>query len=139
VIFTRIVLHLGGVMSSLALVSPAFTGPMKSIFGVYGGLAAGHDSVRIAEAANHRIAVKIKLYYSNGHTCQLSADGLWIADHVGIVARGLDADHPCRLNLFFESRRVRLQDEGLQCAPVYCGTRGKLDEASLPKLNRDRK
>lgn len=112
---------------------------MRSVFGVYGNPAAGHDSVRIAEAANHRIAVKIKLYYSNGHTCQLSADGPWIADHVGIVAQGLDADHPCRLNLFFENHRVRLQDEGLQCAPVYCGTRGKLDEASLPKLSPNRK
>ncbi|MGB6941748.1 MAG: hypothetical protein WBE37_05100 [Bryobacteraceae bacterium] len=112
---------------------------MRSIFGVYGQPTAGHDSIRIAKAANRQIAVNIKLYYANGHTCQLTADGQWMRDHIGIVAQGLDANHPCRLNLFFEDHRVRLRDEGLQCAPVYCGTRGKLDDASLPKLGADRK
>jgi hypothetical protein len=126
-------------MSSFPSLSPAFTEPLKSIFGLYGEPKAGHDSVRIAEAANRRIAVNIKLYYSNGHTCQLSTDGQWVGDRVAVAAEGLDADHPCRLNLFFENHRVRLEDQGLQCAPVYCGTRGKLDGASLPKFSRDRK
>jgi hypothetical protein len=37
------------------------------------------------------------------------------------------------LNVFFDKGRVRLRDEGYRCAPVYCGTRGKLDDVSLPK------
>ncbi len=128
-----------GVLTSFPSLSPAFTSPMKSIFGVYGEPTAGHDSIRIAKAANRQIAVNIQLYYANGHTCRLTADGQWMGDHVGIVAEGMDAKHPCRLNMFFENHRVRLQDQGSQCAPVYCGTRGKLDDASLPKLRPDRK
>jgi hypothetical protein len=69
----------------------------------------------------------------------MNMDGKWSQDHVAVVADGLDADRPCKLNLFFENRRVLLTDDGLQCAPVYCGTRGKLDKVSLPKFGSNRK
>jgi len=124
-----------GVISAIS----APTHPIKSVFGVYGQLTPGHDSIQVTEKAHDRIGVNLKLYYSNGHTCQLNQDGEWSADHVAIVAEGLDANRPCRLNLFFENRRVLLKDEGFQCAPVYCGTRGKLDNVNLPKFNSSHK
>ncbi len=127
------------VQGSLPLVTQAFTGPARSVFGVYGQPAAGHDFIRVTEKANHRIGVSLKLYYANGHTCQLNEEGQWSEDHVAIVAQGLNANQPCRLDLFFEDHRVLLKDEGLQCAPVYCGTRGKLDGASLPRFSPHRK
>jgi hypothetical protein len=108
--------------------------PPKSIFGVYGRPAAGHDSIRVTERADGKIRVALKLYYSNGHTCQLTDDGEWREDRLAIVADGLDPSHPCRLSIFFDKSGVLLKDEGFQCAPVYCGTRGKLDNVSLPKL-----
>jgi hypothetical protein len=126
-------------VSSLPLVTWGFAGPLKSVFGIYGQPAAGHDFVRITEKANNRIGVNLKLYYSNGHTCQLNKDGKWSDDHVAIIAEALNANQPCRLNLFFENHRVLLKDDGLQCAPVYCGTRGKLDDTSLPKFSPNRK
>jgi len=126
-------------LSSLPVVSQGLARPVKSIFGVYGQATAGHDSVRLTEKANDRIGVNLKLYFSNGHTCQLNQDGKWSEDHVEVVAAGLDANRPCRLNLFFENGRVLLKDEGSLCAPVYCGTRGKLDQASLPKFTPNRK
>ena len=128
-----------GALSSLPAVSQGLTRPIKSIFGVYGQPTAGHDSIEVTEKANDRIGVHLKLYYSNGHTCQMNKDGEWSGDHVAIVAEGLDANRPCRLNLFFDEHRVLLRDEGNLCAPVYCGTRGKLDNANLPKFSRDRK
>ena len=121
-------------MSSLPVLSQKPTLAPKSVFGVYGQPTAGHDSIEVTEKADGRIGVNLKLYYSNGHTCQLNKDGKWSQDHVAIVAEGLDANRPCRLNLFFENGRVLLKDEGSQCAPVYCGTRGKLDDARLPKF-----
>ena len=142
---SRTVAHLGitcgvvGALSSLPLVSQGLTHSIKSVFGVYGQPGAGHDAIRVTEKANGQVAVNLKLYYSNGHTCQLNKAGKWSGDHVAIVAEGLDANAPCRLNLFFENQRVLLKDEGFQCAPVYCGTRGKLDDASLPKFSPDRK
>jgi hypothetical protein len=141
----RTVAHLGitcgvvGALSSLPLVSQGLPRPSKSVFGVYGQSLAGHDSIRVTQKANGQIAVNLKLYYSNGHTCRLNKEGKWSGDHVAIVADGLDANRPCRLNLFFENQRVLLKDEGFQCAPVYCGTRGKLDDASLPKFKPDHK
>jgi hypothetical protein len=108
--------------------------PPKSIFGVYGRPAAGHDSIRVTERADGKIRVAIKLYYSNGHTCQLNDDGEWREDRLAIVAGALDPSHPCRLSIFFDKSGVLLRDEGFQCAPVYCGTRGKLDNVRLPKL-----
>jgi hypothetical protein len=117
-------------MTSLPVVSQ---GP--SIFGVYGQPTPGHDSIQITEKANGRIGVNLKLYYASGHTCQMNNDGKWSEDHIAVVADGLDVNRPCRLNLFFENHHVLLKDEGLQCAPVYCGTRGKLDNASLPKFS----
>jgi len=113
--------------------------PVNSIFGIYGQHTPGHDSIQVTEKANGWIGVNIKLYYANGHTCRLNQDGKWSQDHVAIVAEGLDSNRPCRLNLFFENHRVLLKDEGFQCAPVYCGTRGKLDNASLPKFSLGRK
>jgi hypothetical protein len=129
-----------GVIAALMLVPPLSRGaaPNKTILGLYGQPAAGHDSIRVTENAGGRIGVKLKLYYSNGHTCQLNKDGNWMEDHIAIVTDGLDANHPCKLNLFFESRQVLLKDDGLQCAPVYCGTRGKLDNTRLPKFTRHR-
>ena len=66
-------------MSSLPAVSQGPEGPAKSVFGVYGQPSAGHDSIRVTEKANGRIGVNLKLYYSNGHTCQLNQDGKWSA------------------------------------------------------------
>jgi hypothetical protein len=125
--------------SALPLAGQGVPQPTKSVFGVYGQSGAGHNSVRVTEKAGGQIGVSLKLYYANGHTCRLKKDGKWSGDHIAIVADGLDANRPCRLNLFFEDQRVLLKDEGSQCAPVYCGTRGKLDDASLPKFTPDRK
>jgi hypothetical protein len=127
------------VMSSLPVVSQGPTNAIKGIFGVYGRPTAGHDSIQVTEKADGRIGVDLRLYFSNGHTCQLNQNGKWSEDHLAIVAEGLNANQPCRLNLFFDNHRVLLKDEGLQCAPVYCGTRGKLDNASLPKFSPNRK
>jgi len=128
-----------GVVCSLPLLGQGIAGPMKSVFGFYGRPTSGHDSIRVTEESNGRIGVKLKLYYSNGHTCQMNMDGKWSQDHVAVIGEGLDANRPCRLNLFFENRRVLLKDDGLLCAPVYCGTRGKLDNVSLPKFSPNRK
>jgi hypothetical protein len=128
-----------GALSSAPVVSQVHTRPLHSIFGVYGRLTAGQDSIRVSEKANGKIGVALKLYYSMGHTCQLHNDGEWRADHVAIVADGLDANRQCKLSLFFKNGRVLLKDEGLQCAPVYCGARGKLDNVSLPKFSPDPK
>jgi hypothetical protein len=137
--------HLGalygviGVLNCLPIVSQVTDRPSKRIFGIYGQLTPGHDSIRVTENANDKISVALKLYYSNGHTCQINQDGEWRVDHVAIVADGLDANRQCKLSLFFKNGRVVLKDEGLQCAPVYCGARGKLDNVSLPKSSSDRK
>lgn len=124
---------------SIPAVTQAPARPVNSIFGLYGQTTRGHDSIHVTEKADDRIGVSLKFYFANGHTCQLNKDGKWSQDHVAIVAEGLDANRPCRLNLFFENHRVLLKDEGFQCAPVYCGTRGKLDDASLPKSSPERK
>jgi hypothetical protein len=126
-------------LSSAPVVSQVPTRPLQSIFGVYGRLTAGQDYIRVSEKANGRISVALKLHYSMGHTCQLNNDGEWREDHVSIVADGIDANRQCKLSLFFENDRVLLKDEGLQCAPVYCGARGKLDNVSLPKFSPNRK
>jgi len=126
-------------ISSLPVVSQGPAPPTESVFGVYGQPSAGHDSIQVSEKTNGRIGVNLKLYYSNGHTCQLKKDGEWSEDHVAIVAEGLDANRPCRLNLFFRDGSVLLKDENFQCAPVYCGSRGKLDNVCLPKFSPHRK
>ena len=131
----------GGIISiliSIPAVSQMPTSPVNGIFGIYGQPTPGHDSIQVTKKANERIGVNLKLYYASGHTCRLSQDGKWSQDHIAIMAEGLDSNRPCRLNLFFENHRVLLKDEGSQCARVYCGTRGKLDNASLPKFIPDR-
>lgn len=142
----------GRAMATLALVAAARAGLMQSsasgqssaraprnIFGTYGQTGAGRDSIRISPQANGKIAMSIRLYFSSGHTCRLERNGEWREDHVAVIAEGLNANHPCMLNAFFDNGRILLKDEGLQCAPVYCGTRGKLDNVGLPKINVNRK
>jgi hypothetical protein len=128
-----------GALSSAAAPDQAATRPLRTIFGLYGRLAPGQDSIGVSEKPGGKIGVALKLYYSMGHTCQLTNDGEWRDDHVAIVADGLDANRPCKLNLFFDNSHVLLKDEGLRCAPVYCGARGKLDNVRLPKTSPDSK
>jgi hypothetical protein len=107
--------------------------PPQTIFGTYGQSTPGRDSIRITKKPDGKIGVDIKLYYSSGHTCSLNSDGEWRRDRVIVIAEGLEADRSCRLNVLFDKGRIRLKDEGYRCAPVYCGTRGKFDDVSLPK------
>jgi len=123
---------------SLLLKSEESARTPKSVFGIYGQPGSGHDSIQVIQQADGRVGMNLKLYYSSGHTCQMNTHGKWNEDHLAIVAEGLDPNRPCRLNLYFQNRRVSLKDEGLQCAPVYCGTRGKLDGISLPKFDSNR-
>ena len=109
--------------------------PPLTIFGTYGQTAPGRDSIRITRKPDSKIGVAIKLYYASGHTCALNGDGEWHEDRVTVIAEGLEANRSCVLDAFFNKGRIRLKDEGYRCAPVYCGTRGKLDDVSLPKLN----
>ena len=104
----------------------------RSIFGLYAP-PAGQDSIRITRRRDGKIGVALKLYYANGHTCQLNKAGEWLDDRVLITAEGLDQNQPCKLEASFSNGHVLLKDDGLRCAPVYCGTRGKLDGVSLPK------
>jgi hypothetical protein len=110
--------------------------PPDSIFGTYGKLSAGRDSIRVIRQPGGKIGLVIKLYYSNGHTCDLTADGDWRDEHIAVVADGLDPSRTCTLNAFFRNNRISLKDDGLRCAPVYCGARGKLDNVSLPRTSR---
>jgi hypothetical protein len=132
--YPRSLARLGISCGVMAAMSQSSTAPVKSVFGIYG--QPGHDRIQVTEKPNGLIGVNLKLYFANGHTCQLNKDGNWSEDHVAIVAEGLDANRQCKLNLFFEKSRVLLKDEGLLCAPVYCGTRGKLDGMNLPKYER---
>lgn len=124
-------------VATLVVAIPAATQtrprPPQSVFGVYGEAAAGHNSVRVTKKPRGRIGVAVNLYYAQGHTCRLNKDGVWREDHVAVEAEGLDPGLPCRLNAYFDKGHIVLKDEGLRCAPVYCGTRGKLDQVSLPK------
>jgi hypothetical protein len=110
----------------------------KRIFGVYGSPSqnshtGGRDTIRVTPGQNRQVRVAIKLYYANGHTCQLDREGEWHGDHVLIVADGLNENEPCKLEAYFPEGRILLKDEGQRCAQVYCGTRGKLDAVSLIK------
>jgi hypothetical protein len=127
------------ILSSLPASSQTPALPLKSIFGIYGQPGTGRNSIQVIEKANGKIGVDLKLYYANGHTCRFNKDGDWLVDHIAVVADGLDRNKPCRLNAFFDKDHVLLKDEGLQCAPVYCGTRGTLDNVNLPKYNPSRK
>lgn len=111
--------------------------PPKAILGLY--RAGTRDYVRISAGEGNTVHLSLKLYFSHGHTCRLDRDGQWRADHVLIVAAGIEPDEPCRLQASFANGRIRLRDEGQQCARVYCGTRGKLDGVSLPKQGRARR
>ena len=129
------------ILSAVVGLGPGHTDPQgpprapQSIFGIYGQTSAGRDSIRITDKPDGKIGVAIRLYFSGGHTCQLNKDGEWREDHLSVIAEGLDASRPCRLNGFFGNGRILLKDDAYQCAPVYCGTRGKLDNVSLPKMS----
>jgi hypothetical protein len=133
------------ILSAVVGLGPGQTAPQgppqapQSIFGTYGQTSAGRDSIQITEKPNGKIGVNIRLYFSSGHTCQLNKDGEWREDHLSVIAEGLDASRPCRLNGFFDKGRILLKDDAYQCTPVYCGTRGKLDNVSLPKMSAKRK
>ena len=129
------ILCAAAIAGALPLATQTHTRAPRSVFGVYGRTADGHDSIRITQKSNGKIGVAIKLYYALGHTCQLNKDGEWRKDHVAVVADGLDPDKPCQLNAYFDKNRVVLKDEGFRCTPVYCGTRGRLDEVSLFKAS----
>lgn len=107
----------------------------RAIFGVYAH-AGQHDYIRVMPAAGEgKVEIALKLYYANGHVCQLEKAGDWQRDRVLIVTEGLVENEPCRLEASFVKGGVVLKDEGQRCARLYCGTRGKLDGVTVPKRN----
>jgi hypothetical protein len=135
----RIVAWLGSLLASVSLLFAQQNAAPKGIFGIYGQSSPGHDSIRVTRRPGGKIGLAVKLYYANGHTCQLEAEGEWRAAHLVVMAEGADPNQPCSLNAYFSRGRISLKDEGWRCAPVYCGTRGKLDKVSLSKSSVDRK
>jgi hypothetical protein len=124
----------------LAGQTPSTDLPPKTIFGVYGASRkTGGDSIRVTRAAQGKIALALKLYYANGHTCALNKDAEWHGDHLLLATEGISENEPCKLEAAFPSGRIVLKDEGQRCARVYCGTRGKLDGVSLPKKSSAQK
>ena len=105
--------------------------PPKSIFGIY--RRPGRDSIRITSGDRGKVNLALKLYYANGHTCELDKPGEWKGDRILVVADGLDPNQSCKLEASFPPGRIHLSDEGQRCAQVYCGTRGKLDGVVLSK------
>jgi len=130
---------LGSLLASVSLLFAQQNTPPEGVFGVYGQSSPGRDSIRVARRPGGKIGLAVKLYYANGHTCQIEADGEWRNAHLIVTAEGVDPNQPCSLNAYFSRGRISLKDVGLRCAPVYCGTRGKLDNVSLSKLSVDRK
>ena len=106
----------------------------KNIFGLYSA-PRNSGSVRVTPGGQGKVGLALKLYYANGHTCQLNKQGEWQGDHVLVAADGLDENEPCKLEASFPKGRILLKDPGQRCAQVYCGSRGKLDGVSLPKRN----
>ena|SRR5690349_19641363 len=105
----------------------------RTIFGLYGSGRTGRDFVRVMARENGKIGLNLKLYYANGQTCALNKEGEWIGDHLVVAAEGLKENEPCKLEVFFPKGRILFKDEGQRCAQVYCGSRGKLDEVTLPR------
>jgi hypothetical protein len=57
------------------------TSQPQVIFGVYGSPRSGQDAIRVTRKGNGKVGLTLKLYYANGHTCQLNKDGEWHSDH----------------------------------------------------------
>jgi hypothetical protein len=103
-----------------------------NIFGTY-SKPDTPDSIELKSAAAGKVGVAIRLVYAAGQSCQLEEVGVWKDHKVVVKAGGLTEDEPCVLELTFHGAQVRLKDAGLRCSKVFCGTRGTLDEVSLPK------
>ena len=119
--------------------NPGAAQPPKNIFGLYAPAGKspprpGRDSIRVTSHAQGKVNLAVKLYYANGHTCQLDKEGEWKEDHLLVVADGLNPKEACQLEARFTEGRIRLSDEGQRCAQVYCGTRGKLDGVVLNRV-----
>src|SRR2546425_12410607 len=97
--------------------------PPKTIFGLYG--KTGRDSIRVTPAAQGKVALRLKLYYANGHTCALDKEGEWHGDHLRVLAEGLTENEPCTIEASFSRGRILLKDEGQPSAPAYLVTPGK--------------
>ena len=103
-----------------------------SIFGTY-SKPGTPDSIELKSAAAGKVDVAIRLVYAAGQSCQLEQTGIWTDHKLIVKADGLTEDEPCVLELTFHGAQVRLKDAGLRCSKIFCGTRGTLDEVSLPK------
>jgi hypothetical protein len=122
--------------SPIATQLPAGEAPPESIFGLYapaGKTGIGSDAIRVTPRPNGKAGLTLKLYYANGHTCELEHEGEWLGDHLLVTAEGLRENEFCKLEAYFPKGRILLKDQGQRCAQVYCGTRGKLDGVTLPK------
>ncbi len=122
----------------LVSLQPSQSAP-KRIFGLYGQPGqsqntGGRDSIRVTPGKKGQVGVAIRLYYDNGHTCNLNKSGTWDSDHVLVAADGLTQNEQCKLEAYFPRGGILLKDEAQRCAQVYCGTRGKLDAVSLIKM-----
>jgi hypothetical protein len=124
------------VLSALAALSADVAVAPDNIYGTYRSRSSGttRDVVQITRRADRKIGIDLTLHFAVGQTCHMRTDGEWARDRLVVSAEGMDEHRPCRLEAFFSEGRVSLKDEGQRCAQVYCGSRGKIDGAVLPKV-----
>ena len=105
--------------------------PAESIYGTYS--KAPNDTVAVVKQEDGTILVSCRLIFGAGQTCEMEGPAAWKNGVLTVRSEGLEENKPCVLEFHVAAGRVTVRDVQDNCRPVYCGTRGRFDGASLAK------
>ena len=123
--------------------------PPSNIYGSYIGVgcpsttnsnscvpAKATDHVSIVRGKNADATVSVRIAFDKGQSCTLQGKAAWSNDSLTLTAEAFDSIKPCQLVLHFKGSELSLEDQGLLCREVYCGTRGTFDGNVLERNHR---
>jgi hypothetical protein len=91
------------------------------------------DRLRIFHAPNDTVRVSVNIAFERGQRCQIETE-LTYSDHLlQARAEGLEENAMCELKFRQQGSALIVEDVGLRCREVYCGTGGTFSGARFKR------
>lgn len=81
------------------------------------------DSVKITRGSDDQMRADIYIHFP-GQLCGIEDNISWTGDQFILKAKGIDDASPCELSLKVKDSILTIEDPGLRCREMYCGTHG---------------
>lgn len=89
------------------------------------------------EQSGDALRFDLQLFFDNDHSCTMQGQATKQADGSFLYTEDIEDVGPCRLSIIVDDQSISIKDQDDICRGYYCGMRGFLDGASIPRAKHD--